>query len=54
MERAETAIAGKPYPPAQEFSLKNPTAETASTEKVSVSESKLNVYASDSPLSIYY
>lgn len=44
VERAEAAIAGKPYPLAQEVSSKNPAAETASTEEVLVSESKIKVY----------
>ena len=50
VERAEAAIAGKPYPPPQEVPLKNPAAETASTEEVPVSESKINVYDAPLPL----
>ena len=50
VERAEAAIAGKLYPPAQEVSFNNPTAETASTEEVTVSESKIKVYDAPLPL----
>lgn len=44
VERAEAAIAGKPYPPVQEVSLKNDSAEKASTEEALVSKSKIKVY----------
>ena len=50
VERAEAAIAGKPYPPVQEVSLKSEGAETASTEQVLVSETKLKVYDAPLPL----
>ena len=50
VERAEAAIAGKPYPPVQEVSLNKPAAETASTEEVPVSESKIKVYDAPLPL----
>lgn len=50
VERAEAAIAGKPFPPAQEVSLKNAAAETASTEELPVSESKKKIYDAPLPL----
>ena len=50
VERAEAAIAGKPYPPVQEVSLKEDAAETTSTEEVLVSESKIKVYDAPLPL----
>jgi mitofilin len=50
VERAEAAIAGKPYPPAPENSLKNDAAKTASTEEVLVSESKIRIYDAPLPL----
>ena len=50
VERAEAAIAGKPYPPVQEVPLKNTAAETASTEEVPVPESKKNIYDAPLPL----
>ena len=49
VERAEAAIAGRPFPLAQEVSLKI-AAETASTEEVLVSESKIKVYDAPLPL----
>ena len=50
VERAEAAIAGKPFPPVQEVSLKNTAAETVSTEEVPISESKIKVYDAPLPL----
>jgi MICOS complex subunit MIC60 len=50
VERAEAAIAGKPYPPAQEVPIKNDAAETASTEEVPVPENKIKIYDAPLPL----
>lgn len=49
VERAEAAIAGKPYPPVKEAPIKNDAIETASTE-VPVSENKIKVYDAPLPL----
>ena len=50
VERAEAAIAGRPFPPAQDVSLKNAASQTVSTEEVLVSESKIKVYDAPLPL----
>ena len=50
VERAEAAIAGRPYPPTPEVSSSNAVAETASTDDVPVTESKIKVYHAPLPL----
>lgn len=46
VERAEAAIAGKPYPPVQEVPIK----KDAPTEEVPVSENKIKIYDAPLPL----